>query len=290
MSGKNKDGKKTTSCGAIGAKENNDEELLKENLDKIKVKIIVLSGKGGVGKSTVAVNLAAALSKKDVKVGLLDVDLHGPSVPGMLGLEGERLTGEGEKISPIDVNENLKAVSMGFLMENNREAVIWRGPAKYGAIKQFIKDVSWGELDYLIIDSPPGTGDEPLTVCQLVRPDGAIVVTTPQDAALLDVRKSITFCERVNIPVFGVVENMSGFVCPHCGESTDIFKKGGGKKMSDEMGVKFLGSVPIEEKIMENGDSGAPYIYNIDNDDSAISKVFEDIISSVEISTLGVKA
>ncbi len=278
-----KDTDKSQNCSIDKANEIDEKQQLKDSLDKIKVKLIVLSGKGGVGKSTVAVNLAVALSKKGCMTGLLDVDIHGPSVPGMLGLEGKMATGSGSKIHPIVINENLKTISMGFLMNDSREAVIWRGPAKYGAIKQFIKDVKWGDLDYLIVDSPPGTGDEPLTVCQLVKPDGAIVVTTPQDVALSDVRKSITFCNTMNIPVSGVIENMSGFTCPHCGKSTDIFKRGGGKKMSEEMCVKFLGSIPLEEKIMENGDSGSPFMENIEDTNNIIGKSFDEIINNIGV-------
>ncbi len=282
MSGKNRDAEMNQACGAVPGQGKDEDNQIKESLDKIKNKIVVLSGKGGVGKSTVAVNIALGLSKKGYKTGILDVDLHGPSIPKMLGIEDAGLTGEGEKMFPVIYNENLKAISMGFVIGDPNEAVIWRGPVKYGAIKQFIKDVAWGELDYLIIDSPPGTGDEPLSICQIVKPDSAIVVTTPQDVALLDVRKSITFCKMVDVPVSGVVENMSGFTCPHCGETTDIFKKGGGEKMSQEMGVSFLGSIPLEERIMENGDSGKPIIEDNNDESSVISKVFEEIIGNIE--------
>ena len=204
----------------INTRDEEEKRELKENLDKIGHKIIVLSGKGGVGKSTVAVNIAVSLSQRGLKVGLLDIDIHGPSIPKLLGIEDEKLYGsELGKLMPIVYGESMKVISIGFLVGKTDDAVIWRGPLKYGAIMQFLKDVSWGELDYLIIDSPPGTGDEPLSVCQLIEnPDGAIVVTTPQDLAVIDVRKSITFCNKLNMPILGVIENMNGFVCPHCGK------------------------------------------------------------------------
>ncbi len=257
-----------------------EERQLQERLSKIKSKIIVLSGKGGVGKSTVAVNIAVSLSLKGHKVGLLDVDLHGPSVPKMLGLENKKIGSDGTSILPVEFNKNLTVISIGFMLENNDDAVIWRGPLKYSAIKQFITDVKWGNLDYLIIDSPPGTGDEPLSVCQVIKPDSAIIVTTPQEISLSDVRKSITFCKRVNIPVKGVVENMSGFICPHCGENIDIFKKGGGKRISEEMKVPYLGSIPVELNIMENGDSGNPFMNNESNTNES-AKAFEKIINNI---------
>lgn len=259
-----------------------DQKALKENMDKIGSKFIVLSGKGGVGKSTVAVNIAIALAGRGYRVGLLDIDIHGPSVPGMLGLGGERISSDKSgRLYPIDYNGKMKTISIGFLLEKSDDAVIWRGPLKYNVIKQFLCDVVWGVLDYLIIDSPPGTGDEPLSVCQLAEPDGAIIVTTPQDVALSDVRKSITFCNRINVPVSGVIENMSGFVCPHCGNEVDIFKKGGGKRMSDEMGVPFLGSIPIEVKIMENGDLGKPVMDKHDENTSGSVKAFNEIVDNI---------
>ncbi|MDO9541428.1 MAG: Mrp/NBP35 family ATP-binding protein, partial [Kiritimatiellia bacterium] len=205
---------------------------MQERLEQIKHKIIVLSGKGGVGKSTVAVNVAVSLTLAGKRVGLLDVDIHGPSIPKMLDLEDTRISVRDEIMLPVE-KDGLKVMSIGFLLQNRDDAVIWRGPMKMGVIKQFLKDVDWGELDYLVIDSPPGTGDEPLSVCQLVKnADGAVIVTTPQDVATNDVRKSINFCRQLNLPVLGVVENMSGFVCPKCGELTAIFKTGGGERMA----------------------------------------------------------
>jgi Mrp family chromosome partitioning ATPase len=195
-------------------------------------------------------------------VGLLDVDIHGPSIPRLLNLEDRRIEGRGETLIPVGVDNRLKVMSIGFLLRERDAAVIWRGPMKYGVIKQFLKDVEWGELDYLIVDSPPGTGDEPLSICQLIEtPKSAVIVTTPQEIALLDVRKSITFCRQLDVPVLGVIENMSGFVCPKCGERTDIFKRGGAETMAAQMGVPFLGRIPIDPALVAAGDAGAPFAY-----------------------------
>ncbi len=234
-----------------------------ERMAHVKHKIVVLSGKGGVGKSTVAVNLATALALEGKRVGLLDVDLHGPTVPQLLGLTGRQLTVVGETLLPMEVGENLKVMSIGFLLAEKDEAVVWRGPMKAVAIGQFLDDVEWGELDYLIVDSPPGTGDEPLAVCQAIgKMDGAIVVTTPQETALSNVRRSVKFCSLLDLKVLGVVENMAGFVCPHCGEVTHIFSQGGGAAMAAKAGVPFLASVPLDPMIVESGDAGRPYIYH----------------------------
>jgi ATP-binding protein involved in chromosome partitioning len=234
---------------------------LHDNTGRIKHKIVVLSGKGGVGKSTVATNIAVALSLKNQKVGLMDVDIHGPSIPKMLGLEGHVLRGTETGLAPIVYSDNLSAMSVGFILRTQNDAVIWRAPLKHKLIRDFLTDVKWGELDYLIIDSPPGTGDEPLSVAQLLEDaDGAVIVTTPQDVALIDVRKAITFCRQVKLPIIGVVENMSGFVCPHCGKAVDIFKAGGGEAMALELEVPFLGRIPLEPKIVDAGDSGRPYL------------------------------
>ncbi|HNS81483.1 MAG TPA: iron-sulfur cluster carrier protein MrpORP [Kiritimatiellia bacterium] len=239
-----------------------EEQQMRERLDRIRHKILVMSGKGGVGKSTVAVNLAVSLSLAGHKVGLLDVDIHGPSIPKMLRLEDAKVQEVEGALQPVDA-AGLKVMSIGFLLKNRDDAVIWRGPMKMNVIRQFLKDVDWGDLDFLIIDSPPGTGDEPLSVCQLVKPlDGAVVVTTPQNVALADVRKSIRFCHQLSIPVLGVVENMSGFVCPHCSTVTEIFKSGGGEKMAAEMTVPFLGRIPIDPAVGESCDGGEPFIYH----------------------------
>jgi Mrp family chromosome partitioning ATPase len=258
------------SCGKIECQAKNrrpqesqedfqERQKLESRMCRIGRKIVVLSGKGGVGKSTVAVNLAAALADAGKRVGLLDIDIHGPSIPTMLGLEGAQVTGPEGGMIPVDAG-GIKVLSIGFFLENPDHAVIWRGPMKYGVIKQFLKDADWGELDYLVIDSPPGTGDEPLSVCQLIQPDGAVIVSTPQKVAAVDVRKSITFCRLLEVPVLGVVENMSGFACPHCGQITSILRSGGGREISDEMGVPFLGSIPIDPALAECGDSGRIFL------------------------------
>ena len=250
---------------------------LSEQLGKIKHKILIISGKGGVGKSTVAANMAISLALAGKKVGLLDVDIHGPSIPKLLKLEDEKLYSDGVKIIPSSVGDNLKVMSIAFMLQDKDDAVIWRGPMKFGVIKQFISDVDWGELDYLIVDCPPGTGDEPLSVVQIMEnPDGAVVVTTPQDLSTSDVRKSIQFCRKLNLKVIGVIENMSGFVCPHCGERTDIFKSGGGERMAEDMKVPFLGRIPIDPNIVEASDSGKPYVYHFAKSEAA--KAFEEVV------------
>ncbi|MFQ3549824.1 MAG: Mrp/NBP35 family ATP-binding protein, partial [Armatimonadota bacterium] len=211
------------------------------------------------------------------KIGLMDVDIHGPSIPKLLHLENKKPESDGMKINPITVGENLKVISIGFLLESDKDAVIWRGPMKYSLIKQFISNVNWGELDYLIVDCPPGTGDEPLSVVQVIKSaDGAIVVTTPQDLSTADVKRSIDFCKQLNLKVIGILENMSGFICPHCNKQTDIFKSGGGENLAKEMSVPFLGKIPIDPKIVEASDSGQPYVYHFNKTESA--KAFENLI------------
>jgi ATP-binding protein involved in chromosome partitioning len=251
-----------------------------ERMKKIKNKLLVLSGKGGVGKTTVAVNLAWALSKKNMKVGILDVDIHGPNVPKMLGLEGTQLASAGEVIEPASAGNNLKVVSMAFLLGSPDVPVIWRGPLKMTAIRQFLSDVNWGELDYLIIDAPPGTGDEPLSVCQLIKDiTGAIIVTTPQEVSLIDVKKSISFIKKLAVPLIGIVENMSGFICPGCGKATDIFKTGGGKRIAEELNIPFLGSIPLEPKIVETSDMGKPFMDLKSKSES--KQKFEKIVENI---------
>ena len=252
------------SCGSH-QEESIDEALARmsreETLRRIRHTIVVLSGKGGVGKSTVAVNLAMALAMSGRQVGLLDVDLHGPSVPTMLGLAGTKLDIEDGKLVPAGY-DLLKVISIGFLLERADDAVIWRGPAKAGVIKQLVEEVVWGDLDYLIVDCPPGTGDEPLSVVQTLGAiDGAVIVTTPQDVALADVRKSISFCHTMHVPVLGVVENMSGLICPHCSQQIDLFKTGGGETMAGAMHVPFLGRIPLEVQVVTTGDAGVPMVY-----------------------------
>jgi len=258
-----------------------DRHAIARRMANVKHKLIVLSGKGGVGKSTVAVNLAASLSHAGKKVGLMDIDVHGPSIPKLTGLENQPLTGTEGAINPIYKSNNLLVMSVGFMMQNPDDPVIWRGPLKFSLIRQFLRDVEWGPLDYLIIDSPPGTGDEPLSVVQLLSDiDGAIVVTTPQELAIDDVRKSISFCRKVNLPILGVIENMSGFVCPHCGKSTEIFKTGGGEKMAMEMGVPFLGRIPIDPNVVQASDMGISYIEHYAKSEAALAfrKVIEPIM------------
>lgn len=254
-----------------------EKVTLQDNLRDVKHKIIVLSGKGGVGKSTVAANIAAALSMMGKKVGLVDVDIHGPSIPKIMGLEDVRPNTSFDGLEPVQYSPNLVVMSVGFLLRERDDAVIWRAPLKHGLIKQFLAEVNWGELDYLVVDCPPGTGDEPLSVIQLLEnADGAVIITTPQDLSLADVRKSITFCHAMKLPVLGVVENMSGFVCPHCGNTVDIFKTGGGEKMASEMGAPFLGRIPIDPKMVESGDSGKPFVESFA--ESETSKAFSRII------------
>lgn len=256
-----------------------DRRKLQARLCRIRHKVVVMSGKGGVGKSTVAVNLAVALMQAGKRVGLLDVDIHGPSVPTMLGLEGETLKTGADGLLPAE-KDHMKVMSLGFMLHSPDDAVIWRGPRKMGAIKQFLKDVAWGDLDYLIIDAPPGTGDEPLSVCQLIDTlDGAVVVTTPQKVAAVDVRKAITFCRELHLPVLGVVENMSGFVCPKCGEVTQILRSGGGRRMAEDMGVPFLGAIPMDPNIAEACDSGRAFVHRYA--DTATAEIMRNVIQPI---------
>jgi ATP-binding protein involved in chromosome partitioning len=256
-----------------------DIKLMK-HLAKIKHKIIVMSGKGGVGKSTVATNLATALAMRGLDTGILDADITGPNIPKMLGVEEAKITGNEEGLFPVEVSPHLKVMSMAFLISSKDAPVVWRGPMKMGAIRQFLEDVNWGPLDYLIIDLPPGTGDEPLSIAQLIpEADGVIIVTTPQDVALLDSRKSVTFAKALNLPVLGILENMSGLKCPHCGEEIDLFKVGGGKKAAEEMGVPFLGKVPIDVDMVPSGDDGRPIV--LSKSDSPGAKAFEELADTV---------
>jgi Mrp family chromosome partitioning ATPase/predicted Fe-Mo cluster-binding NifX family protein len=246
------------SCNTTNQEMEIQSQKMNQFLQHVSHKIVVMSGKGGVGKSTVATNLAVFLSNQGHKVGLLDVDVHGPSISGLLGLTGLKLDILGDRIQPYQYNENLKVVSIQGLLERPDDPLIWRGPVKIGIIRQFLADVNWGALDFLIIDSPPGTGDEPLTVAQDINGCRAVIVTTPQEIALADVRKSIRFCHKVNMPVLGIIENMSGFVCPDCGKTHDIFKRGGGEKTAAEWNIPFLGRLPIDLAVVAAGDSGQP--------------------------------
>ena len=246
-----------------------------ENLKGVKHKIIVMSGKGGVGKSTVAVNLAAALAKKGRKVGLLDADMHGPSVPKLLGLPNLPLkVNEMGRIVPFTAPPSIKVISIAFLLSDKDSPVIWRGPVKMGAIKQFLEEVEWGELDYLLVDLPPGTGDEPLSTAQLVpAPDGAVIVTTPQDVALLSVRKSINFAKAVGLRPIGLIENMFGLECPHCGKMIQLFEDGGVSKATEDLSVPLLGQLPLSPAIAKSGDDGAPFAAGSDKNAKAFDRM-----------------
>ncbi|OGS18286.1 MAG: ATP-binding protein [Elusimicrobia bacterium RIFOXYA2_FULL_40_6] len=260
------------------------EARLEKNMAQITAKILVLSNKGGVGKSSTAVNIAVGLSKNGAIVGLLDADIHGPSTAKMLGFEGKKLSVGPEGIIPYEVNFNLTAVSMASLTENADTPVVWRGPMKMGVLKQFLGEVEWGKLDYLIIDSPPGTGDEPLSICQLIKDlTGAIIVTTPQEMALLDSRKCVGFLRQLGVPILGILENMSGFSCPHCGKNVDIFKSGGGEKAAKELNVPFLGRIPFDPRIVEAADRGKSFIESYPGSEPA--KAIENICRLIENKT-----
>ncbi len=256
------------------------DKKIEEKLKQIDYKLMVMSGKGGVGKSTVSINLAIGLSLENFYVGLLDVDLHGPNVPKMLGVErGELQRRPDGTVGPVYYSPNLKFMSVEPLLPDKDSAVMWRGPLKMSAIRQFIYDIEWGKLDYLVIDAPPGTGDEPMTVAQTIPDAFAIVVTTPQEVSLLDVRKSITFCKQVNMPILGIVENMSGMVCPHCGKVIDVFKRGGGEKLAEELGLPFLGRIPVDPRIVTTGDAGRPLIAAYPSSHTA--EAFEILVRNV---------
>jgi ATP-binding protein involved in chromosome partitioning len=278
--------KKSQGCPSQGdgqdmaQKQQEQQAMIKDTLAKIKHKIFVLSGKGGVGKSSVSANLAASLSKKGYKTGLMDVDVHGPSIAHMLGLtELLDLTEDQKRLKPKQVNENLKVVSVQALMQDKDQAIIWRGPAKTGMIQQFVGNVEWGELDFLIIDAPPGTGDEPLTVVQTIPEALGVIVTTPQEVALSDIRKSISFCKTVKLKTLGIIENMAAFKCPHCSESIDLFKNGGGEKTAKAQGLDFLGSLPFDTKVVASGDNGVPIMF--EDTETEFTKAFETIVDNI---------
>jgi Mrp family chromosome partitioning ATPase len=259
---------------------NPQDESVKASLEKIKNTFIIMSGKGGVGKTSTAVNLAIALSKKGYQVGIMDVDLHGPDVPRMLGLNGLLDISHNKKLKPIRYSDNLAAVSVESMVPDKDNAIIWRGPIKYSAIRQFIGEVEWGELDFLLIDSPPGTGDEPLTIAQTVPDAKAIIISTPQEVALADVRKSINFCRTVKMEIFGLVENMSGYACPHCGEAVDLFGSGGAEKTAAEFGIRFLGKIPFDQHIVACGDSGETFQDKFG--DSAVAQAYSEIADKIK--------
>jgi ATP-binding protein involved in chromosome partitioning len=265
---------------AYKQQQSDEQEVLKMRMGKIKHKIAIISGKGGVGKSTVTVNLAAAFAQKGFKVGVLDADIHGPSVPKLLGVEGQLVKYGPTGAFPVDGPLGMKIMSIDFFLPE-QAPTIWRGPLKMRAIRQFLVDIIWGELDFLFIDLPPGTGDEPLSIAQLMpEMDGVVIVTMPTGLSSSVVKKAITFAGKLNMPIIGVVENMSGFVCPHCGKKTEIFQSGGGKKMSEETGVSFLGSIPIDPKISVGADKGQPFVTA--NKDSAAAKAFTAIVAKVD--------
>ncbi len=259
-----------------------EDLMLADSLTRIENTLMILSGKGGVGKSTVAVNLAVALAAADREVGLLDIDIHGPSVPTLLQLEGVSASQKSDRgLVPVRYNDRLKVMSIEFVVKDQvDEAVIWRGPMKHQMIKQFIAEVDWGQLDFLIVDAPPGTGDEPLSICQMAPPRSqAIIVTTPQKVALKDVKKSIRFCKSLEMPIFGVIENMSGFVCPDCGARHDLFKRGGGEKLARETGFRFLGRIPIDPRLVTASDEGKPFV--LEYPTSPTSAAFDEIIAPI---------
>jgi len=258
-------------------------EKVRERMSKIKHKIAVISGKGGVGKSVVTVNLAMAfaLNGREGRIGILDADLHGPCVPKIIGLKGQRLQAGPPGIFPAFGPLGIRVVSMDFLLPEQETPVIWRGPLKYQAIRQFLSDIVWGELDYLFIDLPLGTGDESLSVMQLLpEMDGVVIVTIPSEVSQDVVKKAVSFARQLKTPVIGIIENMSGFICPNCGAEINIFKVGGGEKIASEMNVPFLGRIPIDPKICEDSDEGIPFI--VEHRDSAAAKAFTEIVKKVE--------
>ena len=249
-----------------------------DRMARIKHKIIIASGKGGVGKSTVSVNLARALQMKGMRVGILDADITGPDIPKLLGIEEAKLTQGQEGIEPAQAG-GIKAASMALILSSRDSPVVWRGPMKMAAIKQFIQDVSWGDLDFLLIDLPPGTSDEPLSVVQLI-PElaGAIIVTTPQEVALLDSRKAVNMVKAMKLPVLGIMENMSGLICPHCGESISVFGAGGGERMAEEMDVPFLGAIPMDPGVCALGDSGSTFVQSETKAGGSFNRIVERLL------------
>ena len=255
-------------------------ERIADRMSHVGHVILVLSGKGGVGKSTVAANLAYELARRGNRVGLMDADLHGPTIPLLTGVSGEIATGTEESMQPVEAAPNLAVMSIGFLTAERDQPTIWRGPLRGGVLRQFLGDVEWGSRDFLVIDLPPGTGDEPLTLAQSIpNADGAVIVTTPQEASLADCRKAINFAHKVQLHVLGVIENMSGFVCPNCGERTDVFSTGGGEQMASSMNVPFLGRVPLAAEIVALSDAGKP----LTGEDApqAVREAWEEIVNAL---------
>jgi ATP-binding protein involved in chromosome partitioning len=258
------------------------EQKIKQQLKKIKYKIAIISGKGGVGKSTVTANLAMAFAMQGKKVGVIDADIHGPCIPKMLGLKGQTLKPNPDgTLSPAKGKLGISVASMDFLLKNDETPVIWRGPLKMRLIQQFLSDITWGELDFLFVDLPPGTGDEPLTVMQLIPDmDGVVIVTMPSEVSEAVVKKSVTFAKQVGIPIIGIIENLSGFVCPECGKKIDIFKSGGGKRIAEALSVPYLGNIPIDPKVCASSDSGIPFIAANANQPAA--EAFTGIVKKTE--------
>jgi ATP-binding protein involved in chromosome partitioning len=260
------------------------ERRIKTRMAKIKHKLAILSGKGGVGKSTIAANLAIAFARKSYRVGILDADIHGPSIPKMLGLRGQELMAsriEGLGIFPVRGPFDIKVVSMDFLLQSDETPVIWRGPAKIGVIRQFLADVVWGDLDFLLVDLPPGTGDEPLSVMQLIpNIDGVLMVTAPSEVSQIVVKRAIGFTKEMHVPLIGIIENMSGFVCPKCGAEFDILGTGGGRRISEELNVPFLGRIPIDQNVCEDSDKGTPFV--IQHAESLTAKAFMEVVGKIE--------
>lgn len=259
------------------------QRKLKARTSKIRHKIAVISGKGGVGKSTVTVNLAMAFAMHGLanSVGIFDADITGPCVPKIIGLHGQRLQAGPAGIFPAVGPLGIKVVSMDFLLPSEEAPVIWRGPLKMKAISQFLSDIVWGELDFLFIDLPPGTGDEPLSIMQLIpEMDGVVIVTIPSEVSQIVVKKAVTFSRQLNIPVIGIIENMSGFVCPECGAEVNIFKVGGGEKVAEDLMIPFLGRIPIDPTICEDSDKGVPFI--VEHMNSPAAKAFMRIVKKIE--------
>jgi ATP-binding protein involved in chromosome partitioning len=280
------DNQDRTGCGSGGCGKNQageasskKDEQISASLSKIQHKVLVMSGKGGVGKSSVSAGLAIQLANSGYRVGLLDVDIHGPSLAGIMGVKGLLQVSPERKITPHAVDERLKVVSMQSLMKDQDQAVIWRGPAKSGVIRQFLSDVAWGELDFLIIDAPPGTGDEPLSVAQTIPEAKALIVTTPQDVALSDVRKSISFCRVIGMTMLGLVENMGPFPCPCCGKPLELFKSGGGEATAGQMDVPFLGTLPFDPQVVKACDNGQPR--QLWESNAAFTTAMADIVKKI---------
>ena len=262
-------------------KKNQEMDLIKGRMSRIKHKIAVISGKGGVGKTLVTVNLATLLAKNGKNVGIFDADLTGPCVPKKLGLKGTKLQAGPAGIGPVEGPLGIKTVSMAFLLPDDESPVIWRGPLKMGAIRQFLGEVAWGPLDYLLVDLPPGTGDESLSILQLLpEMDGVVIVTIPSEVSQAVVKKAVTFSRKMNVPILGIIENMAGMICPHCGQMIEVFSKGGGAKVSEDMGVDLLGSIPLDPRIAADSDMGNPFV--VSHPESPAAKVFSDVVAEIQ--------